>query len=169
MKLIKILYLLKRNVEIKMNTFVKLGIYIYIYLPIIFQVIAIWFQVLACRKKWNSNSGKVPKKVVKLIAGNEEIEYKSQLWLLNILQLPMLIQLNELLLVSKTLKEENRGVELPEVHTNETRNNRFFSKCRKFQQRKRAANSPFKPVKKNLGKPVGLKNETIRTMWNFSK
>ena len=38
----------------------------------------------------------------------------------------MLTQLNELLLVSKNLKEENRGVELSEVHTNETTNNNFF-------------------------------------------
>ena len=38
----------------------------------------------------------------------------------------MFIQLNDLLLVSKALNEENSGIELPEVHTKETRNNEIF-------------------------------------------
>ena len=38
----------------------------------------------------------------------------------------MFIQLNDLLLVSKTLHEENSGIELPEVHTKETRKNEIF-------------------------------------------
>ena len=38
----------------------------------------------------------------------------------------MFIQLNDLLLASKALNEDNSGIELPEVHTKETRNKKNF-------------------------------------------
>ena len=57
----------------------------------------------------------------------------------------MFIQLNNPLLVSKALNEENSDIELPEVLMKETRNDEIF-KMTKIEQRKHAANSPLKSV-----------------------
>ena len=106
--------------------------------------------------------------------GNKDTEYKSQLRLLNILSLPMFIQLNDLLLVSKALNEENSGIELPEVHTKETRNNEIF-KMTKTRTEKGRSEFTFKTCRIanrlenliSLREPSGLKNRILRTMWNF--
>ena len=134
----KVLYMLKRNVATKVNTIVKLGLYKSWILPVLLYD----FTCLTAGRTEIQILEKFQKKVVKWITGNEDTEYKSQLRLLNILPLPMFIQLNDLLLVSKALNEENSGIELPEVHTKETRNNEIQN----LEQRKRAANSPLKPV-----------------------
>ena len=113
---------------------------------------------------------KYQKKVVKWITGNKDTEYKSQLRLLYILPLPMFIQLNDLLLVSKALNEENSGIELPEVHTKETRNNEIFemTKTRTEEARSeftcRISNGLENLI--NLREPSGLKNRILRTIWN---
>ena len=57
----------------------------------------------------------------------------------------MFIQLNDLLLVSKSLNEENSGIELPEVHTKETRNNEIF-KMAKTRTEKARSEFTFEPV-----------------------
>ena len=55
----------------------------------------------------------------------------------------MFIQLNDLLLVSKALNEENSAIELPEVHTKETRNNEIF-KMTKTRTEKACSEFTFK-------------------------
>ena len=108
---------------------------------------------------------KFQKKVVQWITGNEDTEYKGQLRLLNILLLPMFIQFNDLLLVPKALNEENSGIELPEVHTKETRNNEIF-KMTKTRTEKAPSEFTFKSCRNanrlenliNLREPSGLKN-----------
>ena len=52
----------------------------------------------------------------------------------------MLIQLNYLLQVSKVLNEENSAIELPEIHTKGTRNNKIF---RMMKTRREKAPSEF--------------------------
>ena len=118
----KVLYMLKRNVATKLNTFVKLGLYKSLIPPVLLYSCT----CLTAGRTEIQILEKFQKKVVKWITGNKDTEYKSQLRLLNILPLPMFIQLNDLLLVSKALNEENSGIELPEVHTKETRNNEIF-------------------------------------------
>ena len=135
----KVLYMLKRNIAIKLNTFVKLGLYKSLILPVLLY----GFRGLTAGRTENQ-TGKVSKKVVKRITGNKDTECKSQLRLLNILPLPMFIQLNDLLLVSKALNEENSGIELQKYIRK--KQGTKFSKWRKLEQRKRAANSPLKPV-----------------------
>ena len=120
----KALYMLKRNVATKVNTFVKLGLYKSLILPA--------------------------------------------------LPLPIIIQLNDLLLVSKALNEENSGIELPEVHSKETRNNDIF-KMTKTRTEKARSEFTFKTCRIanclenliNLREPSGLKNRILRTMRNF--
>ena len=77
----------------------------------------------------------------------------------------MFIQLNDLLLVSKALNEENSVIELTEVHTKETRNNEFF-KMTKTRTEKARSEFTFKTCRTanrleklvNLREPSGLKN-----------
>ena len=81
----------------------------------------------------------------------------------------MIIQLNDQLLVSKDLNDENSGIELPEVHMKETRNNEIFKMTK---TRKRTANLPLKPVElqnrlENLINLTGWKNRILRTLWIF--
>ena len=86
----------------------------------------------------------------------------------------MFIQLKDLLLVSKALNEENSGIELPEVHTKETRINEIF-KMTKTRTEKARSEFTFKTCRIenrlenliNLREPSGLKNRILRTMWNF--
>ena len=120
----KVLYMLKRNVATKVNTFGKLGLY----KSLILSVLLYGFTCLTAGRIEIQILDKFQfqNKVVKWITGNKHTEYKSQLRLLNTLPLPMFIQLNDLLLVSKALNEENSSIELPEVHTKETRNNEIL-------------------------------------------
>ena len=88
----------------------------------------------------------------------------------------MFIQLNDLLLFSKALNEDNSGIELPEVHTKETMNNDIF-KMTKVRTKKARSKFIFKTCRIanrlenliNLREPSGLKNRILRTMWNFSR
>ena len=160
----------KRNVATKENTFVKFGLY----KSLILSVLLYGFACLTAGTTEIHNLEKFQKNVVKWKTGNKDTEYKSQLRLLNILPLPMFIQLNDLLLVSKALNEENNGIELPEVHTKETRNNEIF-KLTKTRTEKARSQFTFKTCRianrlehlKNLWDPHGLKNRILRTMWNF--
>ena len=130
----KVLYMLKRNVATKVNTFVKMGLYKSLILPVLLY----GFTCLIAGSTEIQILEKFQKKVVKWITGNKDTEYKSQLRLLNILPLPRFIQLNDLLLVSKALNEENSGIELPEVHTKETRNNEIFKMAKTRTEKARS-------------------------------
>ena len=132
--------------------------------------------MLDCRKNWNSNSGKVSKKVVRRITGIKETEYKSQLRLLIVLPLTMFIQLNDLLLVSKALIEENCGIKLPEIYTKGTRSNEIF-KMTKTRTEKARSGFIFKTcrIANRLGnliilaESVWLKNQILQKCGIFSR
>ena len=166
----KVLYMLKRNVATKVNTFVKLGLYKSLILPVLLYGLT----CLTAGRTEIQILEKFQKKIVKWMTGNKDTEYKSQLRLLNVLPLPMFIQPNDLLLVSKALNEENSGIELPEVHTKETRNNEIF-KMMKTRTEKARSEFTFKTCQIannlenliNLREPSGLKNRILNTMLNF--
>ena len=126
--------MLKRDVATKVNTYVKLGLYKALTLPVLLY----GFTCLTAGRTEIQILEKFQKKVFKWITGNKDREYKSRLLLLNILPLPMFIQLNNLLLVSKALNEENSGIELPEVQTKETRNNEIFKMTKTRTEKSRS-------------------------------
>ena len=76
----KVLYMLKRNVATKVNTFVKLGLYKSLILPVLLYR----FTCLTAGRTEIQILEKFQKKVVKWITGNKDTEYKNQLRLLNI-------------------------------------------------------------------------------------
>ena len=106
--------------------------------------------------------------------GKKRYRIQNRLRLLTMLPLPMFIQLKNLLLVSKVLNEKISVIGLPEVFTKETRNNEIF-KMTKTQTEKAPREFTFKTCRfanrlenlLELREPVGLKNRTLRKMWNF--
>ena len=112
-------------------------------------------------------------KVVKWILGQKVMPYPNQLRLLNILPLPMFMQLNEILLLSKLTEDDsflpmlkqnsekgrtNELFKLPKTRTEKARNDFFFRTCR-------LANRIEKYIEFNTKK--GLKNRVLNFMWKF--
>ena len=74
----------------------------------------------------------------------------------------MFFQLNDLLLVSKALTEENSGLELPEVHTKETRNYEIV-KTTKTRTEKARSEFTFKTCR--IADPPRKFNKLKGTIW----
>ena len=114
------------------------------------------------------------KKAVKWITGLQDVDYKNQIRLLNILPLPMFLQLNSLLLLSKFMNEDSNCIELPETVQGRGRKNDIFCPTKKRTEKARGefvfkncrlANRIDKYVDFSNG--TGLKNRIITIMWNF--
>ena len=133
----KVLYLLRRNIAPQVRQEIKLGLYRSLILPAL-------LYGSACT---NPNRGELQqleifqKKVVKWILGQKVMPYPNQLRPLNILPLPMFMQLNDILLLSKLTEDDsflpmlkqnsekgrtNELFKLPKTRTEKARNN-FFS------------------------------------------
>ena len=99
----KVLYLLRLNIAHQVRQEIKLGLYKSLILPIL-------LYGYACT---NPNRGELQqlerfqKKVVKWILGQKVMPYPNQLRLLNILLLPMFMQLNDILLLSTLTEDES--------------------------------------------------------------
>ena len=107
----KVLYLLRRNVAVKIQTFVELGLYKSLILPVLLYNFAC---VFASREDLHLLE-KAQKKVLRWITGNKTMSYLGQLKVLNILPLPMFLQLNDMLLLLKITNEEmGTSISLPE-------------------------------------------------------
>ena len=107
----KVLYLLRRNVAVKVQTLVKLGLNKSLILPVLVFGFACVFPSRADLHLLE----KFQKKVVRWITGIKTMSYRSQLNILNILPLPMFLQLNGMLLLSKLTNEEmGTSISLPE-------------------------------------------------------
>ena len=105
------LYLLRRNVAVKVQTLVKLGLYKSLILPVVLYGFACVFASRADLHLLEN----LKKNVVRWITGNKTMSSLSQLKTLNILPLPMFLQLNDMLLLSKIKNEEIRtSISLPE-------------------------------------------------------
>ena len=106
----KLLYSLRQNGAYKVNTFVKLGLYKSILLPIL-------TYGSHCAKFLGKDLEKLElfqKKVVKWICGKHCQKYTDQLRMLNILPLPMFLQTKDLLLLSKLCTDyEHHSIPLP--------------------------------------------------------
>ena len=165
----KVLYLLRRNIALQVRQEIKLGLYKSLILPVL-------LYGSACT---NPNRGELQqlerfqKKVVKWILGQKVMPYPNQLRLLNILPLPMFMQLNDILLLSKLTEDDSflpmlkqnseKGrtkelFKLPKTRTEKARNDFFFRTCR-------LANRIEKYIEFNTKK--GLKNRVLIFMWKF--
>ena len=165
----KVLYLLRRNIVLHVRQQIKLGLYNSLILPVL-------LHGSACT---NPNRGELQQletfqmKVVKWILGQKVMPYPNQLSLLNILPLPMFMQLNDILHLSKLTEDDsflpmlrqnsekgrtNELLKLPKTRTEKARNDFLFRTCR-------LANRIEKYIEFNTKK--GLKNRVLNFMRKF--
>ena len=164
-KATKVIYFPRRNVAVKVQTLIKLGLYKSLILPVLLYGFACVFASRADLYLLENFQ-----KVVRWITGNEVMSYRSQLKILNILPLPTFLQLNDMLLVSKITHEEmGTSISLPERPEKEEE-----VKSSNFGRHEEKGRSEF--VSRNCRlvnrldnymdfmNPQGLKNRLLRLM-----
>ena len=93
---------LRRNVAVKVQTFVKLGLYKSLILPMLLYGFACVFTSRADLHLLENYQ----KKVVRWITGNKTMSYLSQMKILNILPLPMFLRLSDMCSYRKSQKKK---------------------------------------------------------------
>ena len=127
------LYLIRRNVAYAVKPFIKLGLYKSL-------VLLFLLYGISCTTPSKSDLGnleKLQRKAVMWITGRNE-PYENQLRLLNILPLPLYMQMNDLLTLSKLTQEGRDDIEIPEI--NKVRG-RISTRSEKQGSKKRETNS----------------------------
>ena len=166
----KVLYLLRRNVAVQVKPLIKLGLYKSLILPVLLY----GFTCINPSRSELQNLERFQKKAVKWIRGNKGVDYISQLRRLNILPLPMFLQVNDLLLLAKVMNESSHCIELPDLTSANGRTKEVFrlQKTRTEKARSeftfrncRLANRLEKYVE--FSRPYGLKKRLINLMWEF--
>ena len=149
-----------------MNTFIKLGSCKSLIVPILVYEL----DCLTLTKYDLQILEKFERKVVKWITGQYE-DYTNQLRLSNILPLPMYLQLNNLLTLSKLVKENSEHIDLPEINEQRGRKTELFNLQKRriekirteFVYRNcRIANTTDNEV--NFSNPKGMKNRLLELM-----
>ena len=118
----RVFYGIRRNAAFKVNTFIKLGLYKSLILPILLYGL----DCLTVVKYEHQSLQKLQRKAVKWIKGQYE-DYTNQLRLLNILPLPMYLQLDNLPTPSKLVKENSEHFDLPEINEQRGRKTELFN------------------------------------------
>ena len=107
----RVLYLIRRNVAYAVKLFRKLGLYKSLFLLVLLYGI----NCTTLSKSDLANLEKFQRKAVRWITGRNE-PYENQLRLLNILPLPMYVQMNNRLTASKLTQEGRDDIEIPEIN-----------------------------------------------------
>ena len=142
----RVLYLIRRSVAYSVKPSIKLGLY---------------------------KSLVLPRKAVRWITGRNE-PYENQLRLLNIMTLPMYMQMNDLLTLSKLTQEGRDDIEIPEINKVRKRSTDLYT-LRKVRLEKARKKFVFKNCRLanridnelNFMEPQGLKNRILNLMWKF--
>ena len=138
-KAIRVLYFVRRNVAYAVKPFVKLGLFKSLVLPFLLFGIN-------CTTPTKSDLGNIEmlqRKEVRWITGRNE-PYENQLRFLNILPLPMYMQMNDLLTLSKLTREGRDDIEIPEVNNVRGRSTELYT-LRKVRLKK-ARNESFSKI-----------------------
>ena len=128
----KVLYHLRRNVAVEVKPLIKLGLYKSLILPVLLN----GFTCTNLSRSELQIFERFQKKAVKWIRGNKGMNYISQLWLFNILPLPMFLQVNNLLLLAKFMHESSHCFELPDLTSANRRTKEVFRLQKKNKNRK---------------------------------
>ena len=143
----RVLYLISRKVPYAVKSFIELGIYKSLVLPVLLYGIT-------CTMPSNSGLGnleKLQRKAVRWITGRNE-PYENQLGLLNILPLPMYMQMNDLFALTKLIQERRDDIEIPEIYKVRRRSTELY-KLRKVRLEKARIEFVFK--KRRLANRIG--------------
>ena len=165
----RVLYLIRRNVAYAEKPFIKLRLYKSLFLPVLLNGI----NCTTPSKSDLVNLEKLQRKAVRWITGRNA-PYENQLRLLNILPLPMYIQMNDLLTLSKLTQEGRDDIEIPEINKVRGRSTELY-KLRKIRHEKARNEFVFKNCRLanridneiNFMEPRGLKNRILKLMWKF--
>ena len=167
----KLLYSLRQNVAYNVNTFVKLGLYKSILLP----VLTYGCHCANFLRKSLQKPEIFQKKVVKWICGKHCQKYTDQLRMLNVLPLPMFLQTKDLLLLSKLCTDyKHHSIPLPTANNNLDRRLEPF-KLPKTRTEKRRGEFVLRTTRVanridhlvNFRIEQGLKQRITTLMWKF--
>ena len=106
----KVLCMIRRNVAVNVQTFIKRGLYKSLVLPILLY----GFSYVSASRAELQSLERFQTKVARWITGIKGSCYGNQLRLLNILPLPMLIQMSDILFLAKVTTEDDEIISLPE-------------------------------------------------------
>ena len=149
-----VFYSIRRNVALKENTFIKLVLYKWRILLILLYR----FDCLTPAKPYNQYLERIQREAVKWRTGQYE-DYKNQLQLLNILPLPMFLQLISLLTHSKLFKENSEHVDLLEF--NEQREGKRNSSIYKNEYKKTRTHIVYRTCR--IGKRIDKEVKFLKT------
>ena len=165
----RVLYLIRRNVAYAVKPFIKVGLYKSLVLPVLLY----GSNCTTPSKSDLGNLEKLLRKAVRSITGQNE-PYENQLRLLNILPLPMYMQVNDLLTLSKLNQEGTDDIEITEINKVRGRSSELYT-LRKVRLEKALLEFVFKKCRlanrfgneRNFIKQRGLKNRILNSMWKF--
>ena len=145
-KVNKTFYCIRRNLEFKVKTRIKLGLYKSLILPVL------TYGLVICNISRSDlrRLERFQKKVIKWITRNDS-DYTEQVRLLNILPLALFLELNELLMMAKFLHEDNDHIKLPAKIENPGRTKKIFNlnKTRTEEARGEYTFRTFRLIKPN--------------------
>ena len=118
----KTFYCIRRNLEFKVKMRIKFGLY----KSLILTVLTCGLIICNISRNDLGRLKRFQKKVLKWITGNDS-DYAEQLRLSSILTLPLILQLNDLLMMAKFMHEENDHIKLPAKIENPGRMKEIFN------------------------------------------
>ena len=139
----RVLYFIRRKVACAVKPFIKLGL-------CKSPVLQLLLYEINCTKPSKSDLGnleKLQRKAVRLITGQNE-PYENQMRLLNIWPLPLYIQMNDFLILSKLTKDGKDDIEIPEIKKVRGRSTELYT-LRKVRLEKARNEFVFKTSKTN--------------------
>ena len=132
----KVLHLIRKNVAVNVKAFIKLGLYKSLTLPILL----FGFSCVSASRAELQFFERFQKKVVRWITCIKGSCYGNQLRILNILPLPMFIQMSGILLLAKVMTEDDEIISLPERQDPQKRITEVF---KQYKTRTKKARGEF--------------------------
>ena len=165
------LYRLRRNVSPKVNVSVKLGLYKSILLPILLC----GMNCLRLSRGSTRDLESFQKRALNWVCYESNRSYLQHLRLLNVLPLPLFMQCNDILLLSKLLVEGEHNINIPTCNPESGESTKFFklNKCKKEKTRGdlfyRTCRLKNRKNEKKIqfANPLGLKSRKVSLMWKF--
>ena len=165
------LYLLRRNVSPKVNVSVKLGLYKSILLPILLY----GMNCVRLSRGSTRDLESFQKRAFNWVCYESNWSYLQPLRLLNLLQLPLFMQCNDIVLMSKLLVEGEHNINIPTCNPEAGRSTMFFklNKCKKEKTRGEFVYRTCRIVNRinekiQFANPLGLKSRIVGLMWSLS-
>ena len=163
-------YLLRRNVSPKVNVSVKLGLYKSILLPILLY----GMNCVRLSRGSTRDLESFQKRALNWVCYESNRSWLQQLRLLNVLPLPLFIQCNDILLMSKLLVEGEHNINIPTCNPESGRYTMVFklNKCKNEKTRGEFVYRTCRIIKRineriQFANPLGLKSRIVSLMWKF--